>query len=98
MNNKEGRDIAERTSRKFLQARISQNVRIYNNRCYTRKISLGKENIVPAVENMREKVYQDMTKKCKDRQKKKFEILLSRKVQYVKEQYKRLVHHLSRMS
>ena len=83
MNNQEGRDIAGRTSKIFLQVRISQNIRsirsLEHDITYQRNeiLYMLDKQYVSAVENLREKAYRDRSNnKCKERQKKKFDLLL----------------------
>ena len=84
VNNEEGKEIAARSSKSFLKARISQNIRkitSLENDMMNHKIKISQEldeEYMSAVDKLREKAFQDMTEKCKIRQKKKFELILSR--------------------
>ena len=69
VNNQEGRDIAERMSKKCLQVRISQNIRtirsLEHDITYQRNeiLYMLDKQYVSVVENLREKAYRDRSNK-----------------------------------
>ena len=86
VTSQEGRNIANNTSRSFLLARISQNVRAIRNMnhdLYFQRRQLEfqlRPEHMSAVEEMRLKAQEKMKVKCKERQKRKFDLLLVRSI------------------
>ena len=80
----EGRNIAKRTSRRFLSARITENVRKIRgleHDLYFQRRQLEHElqsEHLDALEELRLRAYQQMSEKCKQRQMKKFDRLLDK--------------------
>ena len=80
----EGRDIARRTSRWFLMARITQNVRIIRELEHDlffqrRQLEFNlRQPHVSALEVARAKVHEKTTDECKERQKRKFDCMMRR--------------------
>ena len=82
VNSREGREIAQRTSRRFLMARISQNVReipeLEHDKFFQRRqleFNLRPQHVA-ALEACQEVAQNQMTTECKCRQKRKFDSLL----------------------
>ena len=84
INSQEGRDIANRASRRFLMARIAQNARTVRN--LELDLLFQRRQLqfhlhppdTEAMEMIRERSFREKTTKCKERQKRKFDKLLNR--------------------
>ena len=85
VHSQEGRQIAMKTSRNFLLARIGENVKKIRQRendlffqCRQLEFHLHQADMT-ALEEVRQKAQDKMTAKCKKRQKKKFDTMLTRR-------------------
>ncbi len=84
VNTKEGRTIAETTSRRFLLARISQNAMELKHleqdlRCQNGELRLElQDDHLSTLQSMKDNAQTLLTKKCKERQKHKFDLLLAK--------------------